>query len=65
MIKSGFSRELVATTEASCSMLGNQMGPGLNLVGFGILAGLYPAANYNLATFWIALDRGDGWSFKD
>ncbi|HHT64523.1 MAG TPA: TRAP transporter large permease subunit [Clostridiales bacterium] len=61
MIKSGFSRELAATTEASCSMLGNQMGPGLNLVGFGILAGLYPAANYNLATFWIALWIVGGW----
>lgn len=61
MIKSGFSRELAATTEASSSMVGNQMGPGLNLVGFGILAGLYPAANYNLATFWIALWIVGGW----
>jgi TRAP-type C4-dicarboxylate transport system permease large subunit len=55
MIKSGFSRELAATTEMSASMLGNQMGPGLNIVGFGILASLYPAKNYNLGTFWIAL----------
>jgi C4-dicarboxylate transporter DctM subunit len=61
MIKSGFSRELAATTEASSSMLGNQMGPGLNLVGFGILAGLYPAANYSLSTFWIALWIVGGW----
>ena len=61
MIKSGFSRELAATTEMSASMLGNQMGPGLNLVGFGILAGLYPAMNYNLATFWIALWIVGGW----
>ncbi|HHW48803.1 MAG TPA: TRAP transporter large permease subunit [Clostridiaceae bacterium] len=55
MIKSGFSRELAATTEMSASMLGNQMGPGLNLVGFGILCSLFPEKNYNLATFWIAL----------
>ncbi len=61
MIKSGFSRELAATTEMAASMLGNQMGPGLNLVGFGILAGLYPQNNYDLATFWLALWIVGGW----
>ncbi len=55
MIKSGFSRELAATTEMSASMMGNQMGPGLNIVGFGILTSLYPAKHYDLGTFWIAL----------
>ena len=55
MIKSGFSRELAATTEMSASMMGNQMGPGLNIVGFGILVSLYPEKNYSLGTFWLAL----------
>ncbi|MCR4440733.1 MAG: TRAP transporter large permease subunit [Peptococcaceae bacterium] len=54
MIKTGFPRALAATTEMSCSTLGNQMGPGLNLVGFGILAALYPN-KYELSTFWLAL----------
>lgn len=54
MIKTGFPRALAATTEMACSTLGNQMGPGLNLIGFGILAGLYPNA-YSLSTFWLAL----------
>ena len=61
MIKSGFSRELAATTEMSASMLGNQMGPGLNLVGFAILCGLFPEKNYNLGTFWLALWIVGGW----
>lgn len=61
MIKTGFSRPLAATTEMAASMLGNQMGPGLNLVGFGILAGLYPDKNYDLGTFWIALWIVGGW----
>lgn len=55
MIESGFSRHLAATTEMAASMLGNQMGPGLNLVGFAILTSLYPHKNYNLGKFWIAL----------
>jgi len=54
MIKTGYPRALAATTEMSCSTLGNQMGPGLNLVGFGILAALYPNT-YSLSTFWLAL----------
>lgn len=61
MIKSGFSRELAATTEMAASMLGNQMGPGLNLVGFAILCGLFPDKNYNLGTFWLALWIVGGW----
>ncbi len=61
MIKSGFSRELAATTEMSASMMGNQMGPGLNIVGFGILTSLYPAKNYSLGTFWLALWIVGGW----
>jgi TRAP-type C4-dicarboxylate transport system permease large subunit len=61
MIKSGFSRPLAATTEMASSMLGNQMGPGLNLVGFGILAGLYPDKHYDLGTFWLALWIVGGW----
>ena len=61
MIKSGFSRELAATTEMAASMLGNQMGPGLNLVGFGILCSLFPEKNYDLATFWLALWIVGGW----
>ena len=61
MIKSGFSKELAATTEMSASMMGNQMGPGLNIVGFGILTGLYPAKNYSLGTFWLALWIVGGW----
>lgn len=54
MIKTGYPRALAATTEMACSTLGNQMGPGLNIVGFGILAGLYPN-RYSLSTFWLAL----------
>lgn len=61
MIKSGFSRPLAATTEMAASMLGNQMGPGLNLVGFAILTSLYPEKNYNLGTFWLALWIVGGW----
>ncbi len=61
MIKSGFSRELAATTEMAASMLGNQMGPGLNLLGFSILVGLYPEMNYDLGTFWLALWIVGGW----
>lgn len=61
MIKSGFSRPLAATTEMAASMLGNQMGPGLNLVGFAILTGLYPEMNYDLGTFWLALWIVGGW----
>jgi C4-dicarboxylate transporter DctM subunit len=61
MIKSGFSRELAATTEMAASMLGNQMGPGLNLVGFAILCGLFPEKNYDLGTFWLALWIVGGW----
>ena len=61
MIKSGFSRPLAATTEMAASMLGNQVGPGLNLVGFAILVGLYPEAEYNLGTFWMALWIVGGW----
>ncbi len=61
MIKSGFSRPLAATTEMAASMLGNQMGPGLNLVGFGILVALFPEKNYDLATFWLALWIVGGW----
>lgn len=63
MIKSGFSRELAATTEMAASMLGNQMGPGLNLVGFSILVALYPEANYDLGIFWLALWIVGGWLF--
>lgn len=55
MIESGFSRHLAATTEMAASMLGNQMGPGLNLVGFAILTSLFPEKNYDLGKFWIAL----------
>jgi TRAP-type C4-dicarboxylate transport system permease large subunit len=55
MKRSGFSGEQAATIEMAASMLGNQMGPGLNLVGFSLLVGLYPEKNYNLGTFWIAL----------
>jgi C4-dicarboxylate transporter DctM subunit len=54
MIKTGYPRALAATTEMACSTLGNQMGPGLNIVGFGILAALYPDT-YSLSTFWLAL----------
>ena len=61
MIKSGFSRPLAATTEMAASMLGNQMGPGLNLVGFGILCSLFPEKNYDLGTFWLALWIVGGW----
>ncbi|SFR18136.1 TRAP transporter large permease subunit [Desulfoscipio geothermicus] len=60
MIKTGYPRELAATTEMSCSTLGNQMGPGLNLVGFGILASLYPD-KYSLSAFWLALWVVGGW----
>lgn len=60
MRKSGFSPELAASTEAAASMLGNQMGPGLNIVGFGILAGLYPQYD-NIGTFWLALYVVGGW----
>lgn len=63
MIKSGFSRPLAATTEMAASMLGNQMGPGLNLVGFSILVTLYPDANYDLGVFWLALWIVGGWLF--
>ncbi|HHY60117.1 MAG TPA: TRAP transporter large permease subunit [Clostridia bacterium] len=61
MIRSGFPRHLAATVEMSASMLGNQMGPGLNLVGFGILVSLFPEKNYDLATFWLALWIVGGW----
>lgn len=61
MIRSGFSRHFAATVEMAASMLGNQMGPGLNLVGFGILVGLFPEKNYDLATFWLALWIVGGW----
>jgi len=60
MIKTGYPRALAATTEMACSTLGNQMGPGLNIVGFGILAGLYPN-KYSLSTFWLALWIVGGW----
>ncbi|GAK60588.1 hypothetical protein U27_00485 [Candidatus Vecturithrix granuli] len=61
MIKSGFSRPLAATTEMAASMLGNQMGPGLNIVGFGILVNLFPDKNYDLGKFWVALWIVGGW----
>lgn len=61
MIESGFSRPLAATTTMAASMLGNQMGPGLNLLGFSLLIALYPEKNYNLGTFWLGLWIVGGW----
>lgn len=60
MIKSGFPRPLAATVEMSASMMGNQVGPGLNLVCFAILSALYPD-QYSLSTFWLGLYAVFGW----
>lgn len=61
MIKTGYPKALAATTEMTGSTLGNQMGPGLNLIGFGILTSLYPEMGYELSTFWLALWIVGGW----
>ncbi|OIQ61625.1 TRAP transporter large permease subunit [Neomoorella thermoacetica] len=60
MIRSGFPRHLAATVEMAASMLGNQVGPGLNLVAFAILSTLYPD-KYSLSTFWLGLYIVFGW----
>ncbi len=60
MIRSGFPRHLAATVEMASSMLGNQVGPGLNLVAFAILSSLYPD-KYSLSTFWLGLYIVFGW----
>lgn len=60
MIKTGFPRELAATVSMAGSSLGNQMGPGLNLIVFGILSTIYPG-KYSLGSFWLALWAVGGW----
>ncbi|MDI3328001.1 MAG: TRAP transporter large permease subunit [Alicyclobacillaceae bacterium] len=60
MIRSGFPPALAATVEMAAGAMGNQVGPGLNLVCFAILSTLYPG-QYSLSTFWLGLYVVFGW----
>jgi TRAP-type C4-dicarboxylate transport system permease large subunit len=54
MIRSGFPRHLAATVEMASGAMGNQVGPGFNLMCFAILNTIYPG-RYGLSTFWLGL----------
>ena len=55
MIRTGFPRELAATTEMAASSLGPMIPPsGTILLAFGVLETIYPG-QYDLSNFWMAV----------
>lgn len=63
MIRSGFPRELAATTEMAASSLGPMIPPsGTILLAFGILDTMFPE-QYQLSSFWFAVWGVGLWFF--
>jgi len=55
MIRTGFPRELAATTEMAASSLGPMIPPsGTILLAFGVLDAMFPG-QYQLSAFWMAV----------